>query len=63
MVEDVLVPVLEIGPLPRILDDVEQELVAGDMQTLARQGQSEMALMRADSDDRRVRLPLRLGPL
>src|SRR5262249_47758582 len=30
--ENVLAPVLEIGPLARILDHVEQELVAGDPQ-------------------------------
>src|SRR5262249_33755800 len=33
-VENVLVPVLEIGPLARVLDDVEQELVAGYVQIL-----------------------------
>jgi hypothetical protein len=33
-VEDVLVPVPEIGSLPRVLADVEQELVAGDTQVL-----------------------------
>src|SRR5262249_59052949 len=33
-VENVLVPVLEIRPFARVLDDIEQELVAGDLQIL-----------------------------
>src|SRR5262249_34986689 len=33
-IEHVLIAILEIGPLARVLDDVEQELVAGDLQIL-----------------------------
>ena len=32
--EEVRVPILEIGPLARILDDIEQELVVGNPQIL-----------------------------
>src|SRR5262245_38247030 len=33
-VEHVLVPFFKIRPLARILDDIEQELIAGDLQIL-----------------------------
>ena len=33
-IENILVSVPEIGPLARVLDDIEQELVAGDLQIL-----------------------------